>query len=503
MLAARILSRTSTMAMKPVSMMAAAPTRAMSTGVDPSEPNFLEMVQTFFWKAASHLDMKKGFLEQIRVTDCTLKISFPFRKRDGDIQIITAYRAQHKHHKLPVKGGIRYSLDVNLQEVEALAALMTFKCAVVDVPFGGAKGGICINPRDYNAEELERITRRYTLELTNKNFIGPGIDVPAPDMGTSGREMSWIASTYREFSGGDVNALACVTGKPVSQGGVRGRTEATGLGVYYGVREFLNDPQEMKRVGLTPDFHGKRVAIHGFGNVGFWAAKFFQGAGAIVVGISELGGGIYHPQGLDPDDVLNFKSKKGTLVGYPGAQVLEDPSEVLYLDCDILIPAATEQVIHKGNADKVRAKIIAEAANGPVTVGGEEILLKKGKIIIPDLFLNAGGVTVSYFEWLKNLSHVRFGRINKKWEEHGKNQLVDFIEQQSSVKLSPEQRAQIVAGADEETLVHSGLEDTMCNAAKETKVTARNLNIDYRTAAFVNAISKISATSSGHGFIFQ
>jgi len=482
---------------------AAASVSGPQHGNQESEPNFLQMVDNFFAKAAAHTSHSPGFLEQIRVVDSVLAVSFPFRKKDGDIKMIQAYRAQHKHHRLPCKGGIRYSSDVNLQEVMALATLMTYKCAVVDVPFGGAKGGICINPKEYDESELERITRRYTLELISKNFIGPGIDVPAPDMGTGGREMSWIANTYSAFSHGNVNAMACVTGKPIIQGGVRGRSEATGLGVYYGVREFMSDEKDMAKLGLDTEIKGKKVAIQGFGNVGFWAAKFFHEAGAKIVGIGEWDVAITNENGIDPDKLLTYMQEKGTINGFPGTKTLTPSNLVLGLDCDILIPAASEQQINKSNMRSIKAKIIAEAANGPVTAAAHDYLVTQGKMIIPDLMLNAGGVTVSYFEWLKNLSHVRFGRINKKWEEHGKKQLVDFIEKQVGTKLTKDARQALIEGADEEKLMHSGLEDTMINASRETRMTSRAKNIDFRTAAYVNAINKIAATMKGAGSLFE
>jgi glutamate dehydrogenase (NAD(P)+) len=469
------------------------------------EPSFLEMVKTFYWKAAAKSDVEHGILENIHNTDSVLRVTFPIKRRSGETEIVTGYRAQHSHHRLPCKGGIRYSPDVDMQEVMALASLMTFKCAVVDVPFGGAKGGVCINWKDYDVEELEKITRRYTLELAKKNFIGPGIDVPAPDMGTGGREMSWMASTFAEFAKGDVNALGCVTGKPVNQGGVRGRVEATGLGVYYGTREFLNHEEDCKRAGLSePGIAGKTVVIQGFGNVGSWAAKYFHQAGAKVIAVLEHNGAIYNPDGLgDPEELLRFKESKGTLIGFPGAQKIAVAEEALYLDCDILIPAAAEQQIHKDNADKIRAKVIAEGANGPITAAAEAILLKKNVLILPDLLLNAGGVTVSYFEWLKNLSHVRFGRLNKKWEEHGKARIVDFLEERLGKSLTDAERALIIAGGDEESLVHSGLEDTMINAVAETIATSKEKNVDYRTAAFINAIRKIASASRGAGYMFM
>jgi glutamate dehydrogenase (NAD(P)+) len=402
-----------------------------------------------------------------------------------------------------VQGGIRFAPEVNLQEVQALAGLMTFKCAVVDVPFGGAKGGVAINPKHFDENELERITRRYTMELISKNFIGPGIDVPAPDMGTGAREMAWVANTFLEFSRGDVNALACVTGKPIIYGGVRGREEATGLGVMFGVREFLRHEDTAVACGLKgPGLEGKTVAIQGYGNVGSFAAKFLKEQKCKIVAVAEADAGVFNPQGIDPEQLIAYKKTNKTVKGFPGASPLPTTEDVLFVDADILVPAAMEQVIHKGNVARVRAKVIAEGANGPITPSAEKVLLARNALIIPDLLLNSGGVTVSYFEWLKNLSHVRFGRLNKKWEEHGKTQLVKFLEKHLG-NISEKERIELSQAADEARLVHSGLEETMTVAVNETRATAHSLKIDYRTAAYVNAINKIANTVRDAGTIFQ
>ena len=376
--------------------------------------SFFQGVERNFDKAAPYTRFEKGILEQIKVCNSVYQMRFPVRIGDG-VEVIEAYRVQHSHHKLPCKGGIRYSMDVNQDEVMALAALMTYKCAIVNVPFGGAKGGIRINPKSYTPFELEKITRRYASELVKKNFIGAGIDVPAPDYGTGAREMSWIADTYASLNPGDVNALGCVTGKPVSQGGVRGRTEATGLGVFYGVRELCNVAEDMKRLGLNTGIEGKKVIVQGLGNVGYHAAKFFYENGATIVGLAEYEGGIYSEKGLNLEDVVAHRKATGSILGFPGAKDIKNSAETLEMDCDILIPSALENVINAGNADRIKAKIIGEGANGPLTPEADEILNKKGVIVVPDMFLNAGGVTVSYFEWLKNLSHVRFGRLDKRF----------------------------------------------------------------------------------------
>ncbi len=420
-------------------------------------------------------------------------MQFPFRKKDGEVTLITGYRVQHSHHRKPCKGGIRYDKAVDLQEVTALASLMTYKCAVVDVPFGGAKGGIAIDPKLFTEEELERITRQYALELCQKNFIGPGIDVPAPDMGTGGREMAWILSTYEQFNPNDVNATACITGKPIEIGGIRGRTEATGLGVYYGIREFLRYPEVRAKTGLTEGIRGKSVSIQGFGNVGYWAAHFFANAGARIVAIGEYPFSVSNPAGIDVEDLQAYRVKnKGSFEGYPKGTVTAGSASVLEVDCDILIPAALERQIHYENAPRIKAKLIGEAANGPVTPRADEILLANNKVIIPDMLLNAGGVTVSYFEWLKNLSHVRFGRINRAWEEASKDNMVSWVEEVSGKHMNPETRKNFVRGAKELDLVYSGLQDTMETASQEVAGVAKQYNVDYRTAALISASNKMA-----------
>ncbi len=453
--------------------------------------SFFAGVERNFDKASTYTRFEKGILEQIKACNSVYRMRFPVRIGDK-IEVIEAYRVQHSHHKLPCKGGIRYSMDVNQDEVMALAALMTYKCAIVNVPFGGAKGGIKINPRNYTTFELEKITRRYASELVKKNFIGAGIDVPAPDYGTGPREMSWIADTYASLVPGDINALGCVTGKPVSQGGVRGRTEATGLGVYYGIREVCSIADDMKKIGLAPGIAGKRVIVQGLGNVGYHAAKFFQEGGAILVGLAEYEGGIYNPNGLDLEKVVAHRKATGSILGFEGATDIKNSMETLEQECDILIPAALENVINDTNADRIKAKIIGEAANGPLTPEADEVLLKKGVIIVPDMYLNAGGVTVSYFEWLKNLSHVRFGRLDKRFSENQNGSILQTVESLTGKKVTDIERRQILHGPDEVDLVYSGLEDTMIGSYHEIReaMLAHNMS-DMRTAAFIVAINKV------------
>jgi glutamate dehydrogenase (NAD(P)+) len=343
----------------------------------------------------------------IKACNSLLRVNFPLHRDDGSTEVIRGYRAQHSHHRLPCKGGIRFSDEVDLQEVEALASLMTYKCAIVDVPYGGAKGGIAINPRKYSVHELEMITRRYTMELKKYGFIGPGVDVPAPDVGTGAREMSWIKDTYTMLYGmDDVSASACVTGKPLSQGGIQGRTEATGLGLYYATRDFLADEAFCRSARITPGIAGKTVIVQGFGNVGYYAAKFFQEHGAKVLGVVEYNGGVFNAKGLDIEALKKHQASAKSLLGFAGAQRelgAEAAMALLEEPCDILVPAALEKQITKHNAPRIQARIVSEGANGPTTPWAEEILNKKGTIVLPDMLMNAGGVTVSYFEWLKNL----------------------------------------------------------------------------------------------------
>ena len=461
-----------------------------------SHYSFFESVQKSFDKAASFTKLDKGLLEQIKACNSVYQMKFPVKMDNGNIEVIEAYRVQHSHHKTPCKGGIRFAAEVNQDEVMALAALMTYKCAIVNVPFGGGKGGIKINPKKYSAYELEKITRRYTTELIKKNFIGPGTDVPAPDYGTGEREMAWIVDTYQTMKPGELDAAGCVTGKPVTQGGVRGRREATGLGVFYGIREVLLMEDVMKKLGLTTGVEGKRVVVQGLGNVGYYTSKFFQQAGAKIIALAEYEGAIYNENGLDYDAVFKHRKETGSILNFPGAQNLPKNTDALELDCDVLVPAALENVINGENAPRVKAKIIGEAANGPLTPEADEVFAKKGVLVVPDMFLNAGGVTVSYFEWLKNLSHVRYGRLEKRFMENQNNVLLDQMEKLTKGNVDSGIRKNILHGPEEVDLVYSGLEETMITAVNEVMdCWKQNPAIpDMRTAAYVVAISKVAVS---------
>ncbi|MFN8288217.1 MAG: Glu/Leu/Phe/Val dehydrogenase [Chitinophagales bacterium] len=460
--------------------------------VDLKNLSFSDSVSYYFDKAAPFTDSPQGLLDQIKACNSIYKMNFPV-KYGNEVKVIEAYRIQHSHHRMPTKGGIRYSLHVDQDEVMALASLMTYKCAIVDVPFGGAKGGIKISPRQTSPEILENITRRYTSELVKKNFIGPGIDVPAPDYGTGEREMAWILDTYMTLRPGEIDGYACVTGKPVSQNGIKGRTEATGRGVVYALNEVCSYADDMKGLGLTPGLEGKKVIIQGLGNVGYHTARIIREYGAIIIAIAEHDGAVYNEKGIDPEDFYRYRQDKKTVVGYPNAKVIKNSASALELECDILIPAALEKQITDANADRIKAKIIAEAANGPVTPAAEKILLKKGKMIIPDIYINAGGVTVSYFEWLKNLSHVRFGRMQKRYEEKHQTNFIKLVEDLTGKSVPKSRIEQLIHGADEIDLVNSGLEDTMINAYRDIREFKKRRKgvTDLRTAAFAVSINKI------------
>ncbi len=459
--------------------------------------SFFEQVNKNFDIAAALTDHPPGLLEQIKSVNSVIHFTFPLIKDDGTLEVIHAWRAEHSQHKLPTKGGIRYAANVNEDEVMALAALMTYKCAIVNVPFGGAKGGVKISAHEYSVRELERITRRFTFELNKKNFIGPGLDVPAPDFATSGREMAWIADTYLTLNPQEIDALGCVTAKPVGQGGIRGRIEATGRGVYYGLREACTIGEDMRALSLSTGLENKRVVVQGLGNVGYHAAKFMSEEGrAVIVGIVEYEGSISKPDGIDVEALMAHRQETGSILGFQGAEDLPTRDEGLELDCDILIPAALENAITMENAPRIKAKIIAEAANGPISSDASNHLADRGVMVIPDAYINAGGVTVSYFEWLKNLQHVRFGRMEKRFTESSAKQLLGAIESSTDRIFSDREIAEIAKGPGEIDLVNSGLEETMIEAYREIRAIkmAKGEGIDLRTASMIAAIDKVAVS---------
>lgn len=459
-----------------------------------SELSFLDGVNRYYDMAAQTLDLPPGLGAKIKSCTSVFMVRFPIGFRDG-YKVFTGWRVVHSEHCLPVKGGIRYSAKVDQDEVEALAALMSYKCAVVDVPFGGAKGALRIDPKEYDESAMERITRRFARELAKKGYISPSLNVPAPDMGTGEREMAWMADEYRRMDPTDINAIACVTGKPVSQGGIHGRSEATGRGVQLGLREFFRHREDVQRAGLSGGLGGKRVIIQGLGKVGYPAAKFLQeDDGAAIVAILEHNGALVNPSGIHVEAAHQWLLEHRSFEGFEGGTFVPESGPLLEEECDILIPAAMEGQITAENADRIKAPLIAEAANGPVTFNAHQILRKHGKVIIPDIYLNAGGVVVSYFEWIKNLSHIRLGRLGRRADEARGGHIVHALEQMTGKQIPKDLGARIRHGADELDLVRSGLDDTMREAYQQLRelYLSRDDIPDLRTAAFALAIDKIS-----------
>ncbi len=453
---------------------------------------FFDDVNHYFDQACRYADLPADVLAQIRTCNAVYRIRFPVVRDDGQIEVVEAYRAEHSHHRLPTKGGVRYALDVSQDEVMALAALMTYKCAVVDVPFGGAKGGVRVDPRRESASFLQRLTRRYTSELIRKRFIGPDVDVPAPDVGTGAREMGWIYDTYKTQGPDTLNALACVTGKDVSLHGVAGREEATGVGAVIAVQHFLSEPEDVKPLGLTPGLSGKRVVVQGLGKVGLHAAREVVRQGGSVIGVSVSDGALYDPDGLEVDAVLDHRRESGSFAGFPRARMFANPDELLEQPCDVLIPAALEHQITAENAPRLQAKVIVEGANGPVDPEADALLREAGSAIVPDIYANAGGVVVSYFEWIKNLSHVSFERMTRRYQQIANDRLRGVLTRLTGKALPPEDEALLLYAPNEIDFVRTALENTLAISYEKIRERWKRQALpDLRTSAYVGAIDKV------------
>ncbi len=462
---------------------------------------FFQSVSRYFDRAAAHSRIKPGLLKQVKTCNSVYRMRFPVREDNGNITVVEAFRAEHSYHRLPTKGGIRFSRAVNLDETIALAALMSYKCSIVGVPFGGAKGGVVLEPAKLSPGFRERVTRRYTAELIRKNFIGPDIDVPAPDYGTGEREMGWIADTYKNIRMNEPHPYACVTGKPLGMQGIPGRKQATGLGVYFGIRTFMEQAEDMKAIGLTPGIAGKRVIVQGLGNVGYHAAHFLQKDGrAVITGIIEREGALFAPDGMDVEDVFRHRTETGSLKDFAGAEFIEKGNSLLEKECDVLVPAALEDQITAENAGRIQARIIAEAANGPVDFDAEDILHRRGIFMLPDFYLNAGGVTVSYFEWLKNRAGVSFDRMSSRREELAKGRFVEALESMTGNSVPPALRGELVHGASEKDVVVAALDQTMIQSFNQIHKCWKSRNLhDLRTAAFLLSIERIAESYEQHG----
>jgi glutamate dehydrogenase (NAD(P)+) len=462
--------------------------------------SFFDDVNQYFDAACRHTEVSSDILDQIRACNCVYRLRFPVRRDDGTIVVVEGYRAEHSHHRLPTKGGIRYSLDVSQSEVMALSALMTYKCAVVDVPFGGAKGGVCVDPRNESPSFLERVTRRYTSELIRKRFIGPDVDVPAPDVGTGEREMGWIYDTYKSLGPDTLNALACVTGKATSVHGVAGRREATGLGAIIALEHFLREEQDVKPLGLETGLAGKRIIVPGLGKVGLHAALASIERDAIIVGVSVSDGALYDEGGLDVEAILRHRAENGSLRGFPEARYLANPDAILEEPCDVLIPSALEHQITASNAPKLQAKVVVEAANGPVDPEADAILREAGVVVLPDIYANAGGVVVSYFEWIKNLSHVSFERMTRRYQQISNNRILDAISRMTGKSLPPEDTALLLQAPNEIDFVRTALENTMAISYEKIRERWQRRSLpDLRTAAYLTAIESVAGAYSLDG----
>ena len=455
------------------------------------KPSFLENVNMMVNDTLNHIDIDPNIAKILKTCRSVLQVKFPIKLK-GEIKIFHGWRAVHSNHRLPAKGGLRFATNVNQEEIEALASLMTFKCAVVDIPFGGAKGGLLIDPQKYDEESMEKITKKFARELIRRGYLSPARDVPAPDVGTSQREMGWILDAYKSLRPDDINHMACVTGKSVDHGGIKGRLEATGRGVCEALKEFFRHPEEVQRAGVNKELSDQNIIIQGFGNVGFNSAKALFQNGAKIIGIAEKDGGIFNDKGIDIKELEKYQLENNTILNFPTTKTIKNSADLLSYDCDILIPAALENVVSLDNADSIKAKIICEAANGPITYRADQRLREKGKVIIPDIYANAGGVTVSYFEWIRNISHIRMGRLNKRYEEHRGEAIFKAIEQISPNKLPKDMINKLVYGANEEDIISSGLEDTMRVAFQEILEMREKYNLNnYRLATYAIALKKI------------
>ena len=473
------------------------------TNSDRESMTFREGVDLMVDRAALAMGLSPDTIKVVKACNAVLQLKFPVKLKDRT-EVISGWWAIHSAHRLPAKGGLRYSPIVGIDEIEALAALMTYKCAIADIPFGGAKGGLMINPEHYDETELHDITRRFAIELARKDFIHPATNVPAPDMGTSSREMMWIADAYKMLYPENLNHEACVTGKPQNHGGVPGRVEATGKGLQYALQEFFRHPELVAQSGLSDGLGGQRVVVQGLGNVGFHAAKSLsEECGVSIIAIIERDGVIINDQGLNVHDVRQHLVETGGLKGFPGATFSSNGAAALEMDCDILIPAALESQIHAGNAMQIKAKMVVEGANGPVTYEADEMLRRKGVTVLPDVYANLGGVTVSYFEWTRNISHMRFGRLQRQYDAARGEYLVSTLDQLTGNRVDDTIRNNIVSGASELDLVRSGLDDTMRTAFQEIRDTLKQYPAikDYRTGCYVLALGKIVQTYQDIGLI--
>jgi len=461
---------------------------------------FLNSTNKLFDQALSYTEISPDLATRIRVSNSTYTINFGVKLR-SEIHTFTGWRSVHSEHFEPAKGGIRYDINASQEEVEALAALMTYKCAIIEVPYGGSKGALKINPKEWTKSEIEKITRRFAQELIKRDLIHPAQNVPAPDVGTGAEEMAWIADEYRRIHPTDINALACVTGKPTQKGGLVGRSEATGRGVQYIIREFFRHEEDYLKAGFKGGLKDKKVVLQGLGNVGYHAAKFLQEEdGCRIVCVMEHNGAILNPDGLNIEKIKSHQSEHGSFEGCSEGKFEANTSEFLTMECDILIPAAKENVIDKTIAQDIKAKLIVEAANGPITFEADGLLNERNVTIIPDIMANAGGVAVSYFEWIRNLRHIRFGRLEKRRNAFQFDTLISAIETMTGKEMPDKFKEQFIEGANEIDLVRSGLDDMMREAYQKVRQSMIENDIpNLRTAAYKVALDRIATSYDSIG----
>jgi len=462
--------------------------------------SFKDNVNLHVDKSAKLLNFSDDLLEHLKSTHSLIKVNVGV-VLDGKINNFTGWRAVHSEHILPTKGGLRYLETVDQDDTEALASLVTYKCAIVNIPFGGAKGGLKINPKNYTMPQLREITKAFASKLINKGFISPALNVPAPDVGTSEREMEWILETYKTLKPDDINYRGCVTGKPLHRGGIAGRTEATGRGIEEVVREIFRHEDVVKEAGLKNELKDNEIIVQGFGNVGSNLAKhLYNRDNAKIIAIGEFDGYLYNKKGIDINALIEFYKTNKTINNPKLGKFKNNPSELLELDCDILIPAALENAITIDNVDKIKTKLIIEAANGPISFEADQKLFEKGVMIIPDIYVNAGGVVVSYFEWVKDISHIRFGRVEKRFQEQKILDIIDLIDKKTNTKTDFDTIKKIIHGADEEDLAFSGLEDSMRNAFIEIYNAKKQIKKSFRESAYYVSLKKIRNFYTVEGF---
>ena len=462
--------------------------------------SFKDNVNSHVDKSAKLLNFSDDLLEHLKSIHSLIKVNVGV-VLDGKINNFTGWRAVHSEHILPTKGGLRYSETVDQDDTEALASLMTYKCAIVNIPFGGAKGGLKINPKNYTMPQLREITKAFASKLINRGFISPALNVPAPDVGTSEREMEWILETYKTLKPDDINYRACVTGKPLHRGGIAGRTEATGRGIEEVIREIFRHEDIVKEAGLKNELKDNEIIVQGFGNVGSNLAKhLYNRDNAKIISIGEFDGYLYNKKGIDINALIEFFQKNKTINNPKLGEFKNNPSELLELNCDILIPAALENAITIDNVDKIKTKLIIEAANGPVSFEADQKLFEKGVMIMPDIYVNAGGVVVSYFEWVKNISHIRFGRVEKRFQEQKILDIINLIDKKTNTKTDFDTIKRIVHGADEEDLAFSGLEDSMRNAFIEIYNAKKLIKKSFRESAYYVSLKKLRNFYTTEGF---